>query len=91
MRWLGERGSAPVGALAPQTAYDLGRAVNSDKADAVMLACGNWHSMEVVDRLEQDIGKPVITTNQVSMWGALKILGHVPSLPGYGTLLRDHL
>jgi maleate isomerase len=88
---LGVIQNLEIGALAPQTAYDLGRAVNSDKVDAVMLACGNWHSMEVVDRLEKDIGKPVITTNQVSMWGALRILGHVKSLPGYGTLLRDYL
>jgi maleate isomerase len=88
---LGVIQNLEIGALAPQTAYDLGRAVNSDKVDAVMLACGNWHSMEVVDRLERDIGKPVITTNQVSMWGALRILGHVTSLPGYGTLLRDYL
>jgi maleate isomerase len=88
---LGVIQNLEIGALAPQTAYDLGRAVDSDKVDAVMLACGNWHSMEVVDRLEKDIGKPVITTNQVSMWGALRILGHVASLPGYGTLLRDYL
>ncbi|MDB5534202.1 MAG: hypothetical protein JWO28_2517 [Hyphomicrobiales bacterium] len=88
---LGVIQNLEIGALAPQTAYDLGRAVNSDKVDAVMLACGNWHSMEVVDRLEKEIGKPVITTNQVSMWGALRILGHVKSLPGYGVLLRDHL
>jgi maleate isomerase len=88
---LGVIQNLEIGALAPQTAYDLGRAVDSDKVDAVMLACGNWHSMEVVDRLEKDIGKPVITTNQVSLWGALRILGHVASLPGYGRLLRDHL
>jgi len=45
----------------------------------------------VIDKLEQKTGKPVLTTNQVSLWGALKILGHIDSLPGYGVLLRDHL
>jgi maleate isomerase len=80
-----------IGALPSQSAYDLGRAADSDKVDAVMLACGNWHSMAAIERLERDIGKPVISTNQVSMWGALRILGHVASLPGYGVLMRDHL
>jgi maleate cis-trans isomerase len=88
---LGVVQNLEIGALSTQTAYDLGKSANSDKVDAVMLACGNWHSMAAVERLEQEIGKPVITTNQVSMWGALRILGHVKSLPGYGSLLRDHL
>ena len=88
---LGVVQNLEIGALPSQSAYDLGRAADSDGVDAVMLACGNWHSMAVIERLEQDIGKPVISTNQVSMWGALRILGHVTTLPGYGTLLRDHL
>lgn len=88
---LGVVQNLEIGALPSQSAYDLGRAADSDGVDAVMLACGNWHSMAVIERLERDIGKPVISTNQVSMWGALRILGHVTSLPGYGTLLRDHL
>jgi len=88
---LGYVDNLDIGALPSQSAYDLGRALDSDGVDAVMLACGNWHSMAVIDRLERELGKPVLTTNQVSMWGALRILGHVASLPGYGVLLRDHL
>ena len=36
------------------------------------------------------VGKPVLTTNQVSLWHALKILGAAP-LHGFGILLREHL
>jgi hypothetical protein len=32
-----------------------------------------------------------MTTNQVSLWGALKILGSIKTLPGYGVLLEKHL
>lgn len=41
-------------------------------------------------RLERDLGKPVLTTNQVSLWHALKMLGAAP-LDGLGVLLREHL
>jgi len=58
---------------------------------AIMLACGNWMSMEVIERLEILLAKPVLTTNQVSLWSTLKTLGLTSSLPGYGVLLRDHL
>ena len=50
-----------------------------------------WFSMEAVDQVEKKLGKPVITTNQVSLWGALRALGHTESINGYGTLLQNHL
>lgn len=79
-----------IGLLDPQTAYDVGRRVDRPDADAVMLACGNWSTFAAIDRLERDIGKPVLTTNQVSLWHALKIIGAEP-LDGLGVLLRNHL
>lgn len=88
---LGISKNLDIGRLESSTAYDLALELDGPDVDAIMLACGNWFTMEVIDQLEQKIGKPVLTTNQVSLWGVLKILGHVPSLPGYGTLLRDHL
>ena len=40
-----------------------------------MIACGNWSTFNIIDRLEQDLGKPVLTTIQVSLWHALKMMG----------------
>jgi maleate cis-trans isomerase len=79
-----------IGFLDPQTAYDVGQRVNRPEADAVMLACGNWSTFDVIDRLERDLGKPVLTTNQVTLWHALKMMGTRP-LEGLGVLLRQHL
>jgi maleate isomerase len=79
-----------IGLLDPQTAYDVGRRADRPEADAVMLACGNWSTFAIIDRLQRDLGKPVLTTNQVSLWHALKIIGSA-SLNGLGVLLRDHL
>ena len=42
------------------------------------------------ERIERDVGKPVLTTNQVSLWHALKMLDAAP-LSGLGVLLREHL
>ena len=80
-----------IGLLDPQTALDIGRRVNRPEADAVMLACGNWSTFDIVDQLERDLGKPVLTTNQVSLWHALKIMGTRPLDGGPGVLLRRHL
>jgi maleate cis-trans isomerase len=79
-----------IGLLDAQTAFDLGRRMDRPDADAVMLACGNWSTFSVIDQLEQSLQKPVLTTNQVSLWHALKIIG-TPPLDGPGVLLRQHL
>jgi maleate isomerase len=79
-----------IGLLDSQTAFDVGLRVNRPDADAVMLACGNWSTFGIVDRLERELGKPVLTTNQVTLWHALKIMGTRP-LDGPGVLLRSHL
>jgi maleate cis-trans isomerase len=79
-----------IGLLDPQSAYDLARRLDRPDADAVILACGNWSTLAAIERLERDLGKPVLTTNQVTLWHAFKLLGAAP-LAGPGVLLREHL
>ena len=78
-----------IGRLDVQTAYDLGKKIDCPEAQAIVLACTNWKSMAIIDRLEQVIGKPVLSTTQVSIWGALKKIGYSGSIPGFGKLLRS--
>jgi len=77
-----------VGRLESSTAYDLARRIDRPDAQAIVLACTNWKSMEVIDQLEQLLGKPVVSTTQASMWAALRIIG-APGIRGYGKLLRE--
>jgi len=79
-----------IGLLDPQTALDVGRRVDRPGVDAVILACGNWGTFSVIDQLERELGKPVLTTNQVSLWHALKIMDRKP-IAGLGVLSREHL
>ena len=79
-----------IGLLDPQTAFDIGSRVNKPEADAILLACGNWSTFDIIDQLERDLGKPVLTTNQVTLWHALKMMGTRP-LGGLGVLVREHL
>jgi len=60
-------------------------------ADAIIMPGGNWPSMSVVERLEQELGKPVLANNAVSLWAGLRLLKRGDSIRGYGRLLREHL
>jgi maleate isomerase len=79
-----------VGRLGPESSYDLARsaAAAAPDADAVVLACTNWRSMDSIERLERELGKPVLSTTQVSVWDALRMVGYRGEVAGYGRLLR---
>ena len=80
-----------LGRVGPETAYELGRRVDRPEADAIIMPGGNWASMPVVERLESELGKPVLVNNAVSLWAGLRLLKRNDSILGYGRLLRDHL
>ncbi|GAA2200786.1 Asp/Glu/hydantoin racemase [Sinomonas flava] len=59
---------------------DLVRSADSDDAEAVFVACTNLPTFDVIAPLERELGKPVLTANQVTAWAGLRRLG-LP-LPG---------
>ena len=83
--------SIELGRVGPETAYDLARRADRPDAEAIIMPGGNWASMPVVERLENELGKPVLVNNAVSLWAGLRLLKSNAAIPGYGRLLRDHL
>jgi maleate isomerase len=70
-------------------AYRLGRRADTADAEAVFIACTALHTLEVLEALEDDLGKPVVTANQATMWDALRLAGvSTRRLEGRGTLYR---
>lgn len=86
---LGLVDNLEVGRLDDATAYELARRVDRPDAQGIVLACTNWRTMGVIERLEQELHKPVISTTQVSVWAALRMLGEEEGVAGYGRLLRE--
>ena len=78
-----------VGRLGSETAYDVALRVDRPQADAIVLACTNWRTLDAIERIERDTGKPVISTSQASIWAALRMIGYSESIARFGTLLRE--
>lgn len=53
----------------------LARAADSPEADAVFLSCTNLRTFGLLGELERELGKPVLSANQVTMWAALRATG----------------
>ena len=83
--------SVDLGRVGPETAYELARRADRPDADAIIMPGGNWASMPVVERLERELGKPVLVNNAVSLWAGLRLLKANDGISGYGRLLRAHL
>ncbi len=50
----------------------MANAVNHESAEAIFFSCTNLRTFDVISELEQKMGKPVLSANQVTMWAALK-------------------
>ncbi|MEO0372452.1 MAG: arylmalonate decarboxylase [Pseudomonadota bacterium] len=73
----------------PDFIADFARATDTPDADALFISCGALRTIEVVDQLEQELGKPVICSNQAMMWDVLRKARITDPIPGYGRLLRE--
>ena len=57
--------------------------------DGIYIPCGGWGSVHNIRRLEDDLGKPVITWFQVMIWWTLKQAGVRAPIAGFGKLLES--
>jgi len=70
--------------------YALACATDRPEAQALVIACTDFPAMELIERLEEELGKPVVTSNQATFRAALRAAGVEDRLHGYGRLLREH-
>ena len=70
-----------------ERAYGLARSIDTEMAEAVFLTGTGMPTLPVVELLEQDLKKPVISSASAMMWHALRLAGVRQPIPGYGRLL----
>lgn len=67
---------------------DTVRAVDRQEADALFISCTDLPTYDIIEPLERALAKPVLTANQVTMWGALRAMG-VESVAGGQLLMQS--
>ena len=74
-------------AIEPQAWYRTVMARRDDAADAYFLSCAQIRVAEIIETLEHDLGRPVVTSNQAALWHALRQGGIRDPIAGFGELL----
>jgi maleate cis-trans isomerase len=77
-----------VGTLKRTEVMDLAIANDHPAAEAVLLPDTAMHTISWLDDLENKLGKPVLTANQVSVWEGLRIAGHQEEHASLGALFH---
>jgi len=78
-----------IGAFTPETVYKKIKPHVAALSVPLFISCTNLRTIEIIELLEADLDLPVVTSNQASLWAALKTLGVRSTLEGFGRLLRD--
>ena len=73
----------------PERAYGLGRQVDRSDAEAVFISGVGMPTIAMIDALESDLGKPVISASSALMWNALRVAGVRAPVRGAGKLLAN--
>ncbi len=70
-----------INALGPEQCYRFVLDNDMPQADAIFILATNFRTLEVLARLERELGKPVMSSNQALMWTALQHLRVAPEPP----------
>ena len=86
---LGIENGAEMAGVEPERWYREVMAMRDPAAEAYFISCTAVRSADVIEALERDLERPVITSNQGMLWGALRAAGITDRVAGFGRLLRD--
>jgi maleate cis-trans isomerase len=81
-------GNQGINDASPESVVDFAARACRREADVLLCSCTAWRSVEAVDALERRTGKPVVTSNQSTIWMALGALGVTEPVRGFGRLFE---
>ena len=86
MTGLGLNDDYAISALDARTIYDMAVKADTEDADALFLSCTGLSAVHLIESLEEDLQKPVITSNQATFWHTLRISNIASQIKGFGQL-----
>ncbi|MEE8332960.1 MAG: hypothetical protein V3R85_03850 [Alphaproteobacteria bacterium] len=88
---VGERnldlaGSDAYCGMTPDAWVETLAAMKDDRADVYFASCANIRAIEALEQIEAVLDRPVVTSNQLVIWQALRLAGLDDAVPGLGRL-----
>lgn len=85
---FGEEVEARVARIDAASVREAAREAAKADADAVFLSCTNLRTLDILDDLEAELGRPVLSSNQVLAWHMARLAGAGLAEGAPGRLVR---
>jgi maleate isomerase len=82
-----QNGDPQITRVPPEAIYEAGVRLGSEKVEGLFISCTALRCSPVIQRIEDKIGKPVVTSNQALAWDCLRLGGYTKPVKGYGRLM----
>jgi maleate isomerase len=86
IRGMGIRMAFDIGLVESERVYEFAKKTFKEGSDGLFLSCTNLRTLQVIERLEKELKKPVISSNQATIWATLGMVGLKTPTEGYGEL-----
>ncbi|NBY63764.1 MAG: maleate cis-trans isomerase [Betaproteobacteria bacterium] len=81
-------GTQAHGSISAPVIKALAHEVMRTNTEALFISCSNFRTLSLITELENELGRPVITSNQASMWGALRSMNDLRTIKHAGKLFQ---
>ena len=75
-----------IGKVDPEYLFEVLSQMDMKEADALFVSCTALPVLQIIDRLEKKLNKPVLSSNQALIWDTLENIGKNVSINGFGKL-----
>ena len=73
----------------PNYILEISSKLETKNADALFISCTALPVLNILDKLEQTIKKPALSSNQTLIWDTIRSIGYKSPIKGYGKLLEN--
>jgi len=82
-------GSSEIKRIPPKAIFDLAKSADTKGSEGILISCTDFQAVPIIEALEVEVKKPVISSNQATFWKLMMLSGKSASIKGYGQLLRN--
>jgi len=86
IRGMGILKAFEIGLVKSDKVYDFAKKTFREGSDGLFLSCTNLKTLEVIEPLEKDLEKPVVSSNQATIWATLGTANLKAPTKSYGEL-----
>lgn len=79
-----------ISRVAPKDVLAHARNIDRPDAEAILICCTDFATIDIIETLERELAKPVVSSNTATFWSALRAGGLAERVSGYGRLLALH-